>query len=39
VLQLTGSYHLLFIVAGSVYLVALLVVHVLVPRLEPAPLA
>jgi ACS family hexuronate transporter-like MFS transporter len=39
VLQLTGSYHLLFIVAGSVYLIALLVVHVLVPRLEPAPLA
>ena len=39
VLQLTGSYHLLFMVAGSAYLVALLVVHVLAPRLEPAPLA
>jgi len=39
VLELTGSYRLLFTVAGSAYLVALLVVHVLAPRLEPAPLA
>jgi ACS family hexuronate transporter-like MFS transporter len=39
VLELTGSYRLLFTVAGSTYLVALLVVHVLAPRLEPAPLA
>ena len=39
VLQLTGSYRLLFMVAGSTYLLALLVVHVLAPRLEPAPLA
>jgi ACS family hexuronate transporter-like MFS transporter len=39
VLELTGSYRLLFMVAGSAYLVALLIVHLLVPRLEPAPLA
>jgi ACS family hexuronate transporter-like MFS transporter len=39
VLELTGSYRLLFTVAGSAYLVALLVVHVLAPRLEPAPVA
>ncbi len=39
VLELTGSYRLLFTVAASAYLVALLVVHVLAPRLEAAPLA
>ena len=39
VLELTGSYRLLFMVAGSVYLLALLIVHLLVPRLEPARLA
>ena len=34
ILQLTGSYHILFIIAGSVYLLALLLVHLLSPRLE-----
>jgi len=37
-LHLTGSYHVLFIVAGSAYLAALLVVHSLAPRLKPVNL-
>jgi ACS family hexuronate transporter-like MFS transporter len=36
VLQWTGSYLPIFIIAGSVYLIALLVVHLLVPRFAPA---
>jgi ACS family hexuronate transporter-like MFS transporter len=36
VLTQTGSYTLLFITAGSAYLLSLLIIHVLVPRLEPA---
>lgn len=36
VLQFTGSYLPLFIIAGSVYLLALLIMHLLVPQLEPA---
>jgi ACS family hexuronate transporter-like MFS transporter len=35
-LQLTGSYLPVFIIAGSVYLVALGLVHLLAPRLQPA---
>ncbi|HEX7338298.1 MAG TPA: MFS transporter [Rhodanobacteraceae bacterium] len=35
-LQFTGSYLPIFIIAGSAYLAALLVVHLLVPRLQPA---
>jgi ACS family hexuronate transporter-like MFS transporter len=35
-LQFTGSYVPLFVMAGSAYLLALLVIHLLVPRLEPA---
>jgi ACS family hexuronate transporter-like MFS transporter len=35
-LQATGSYVPVFIMAGSAYLLALFVVHLLVPRLEPA---
>jgi ACS family hexuronate transporter-like MFS transporter len=35
-LQATGSYVTVFVMAGSVYLVALLIVHLLVPRLEQA---
>jgi ACS family hexuronate transporter-like MFS transporter len=35
-LEATGSYLPVFIMAGSAYLVALAVVHLLVPRLEPA---
>jgi ACS family hexuronate transporter-like MFS transporter len=35
-LQFTGSYHSVFIMAGSAYLVALAVMHALAPRLDPA---
>ena len=38
ILQRTGSYFLIFIIAGSAYLVALLLIHLLAPRLEPAKL-
>ena len=38
ILQATGSYHILFIIAGSVYLLALLVVQILSPKLEQAKL-
>jgi ACS family hexuronate transporter-like MFS transporter len=38
ILQATGSYVPVFIVAASAYLAALLVIHLLVPRLEPARL-
>jgi ACS family hexuronate transporter-like MFS transporter len=36
VLQFTGSYVPMFVIAGSAYLLALLVIQLLVPRLEPA---
>ena len=36
ILQYTGSYLPIFIIAGSAYLVALGIVHALAPRLEPA---
>jgi MFS transporter, ACS family, hexuronate transporter len=36
VLQRTGSYLPLFIIAGSAYLTALVIIHILNPRLEPA---
>jgi len=35
-LQFTGSYVPLFLMASSAYLLALLVIHLLVPKLEPA---
>src|SRR5437763_1308583 len=38
ILQWTGSYVPIFIIAGSTYLIALLFIHLLVPKLEPAPL-
>jgi MFS transporter, ACS family, hexuronate transporter len=38
ILERTGSYVPIFIIAGSAYLVALLVIHLLAPRLEPANL-
>jgi ACS family hexuronate transporter-like MFS transporter len=38
VLQATGSYVPVFLIAASAYLVALAIVHVLAPRLEPAAL-
>ena len=37
-LQWTGSYLWPFIIAGSAYLLALAVIHALVPRMEPADL-
>lgn len=36
VLDTTGSYMPMFVIAGMTYLVALLVIHLLVPRMEPA---
>jgi ACS family hexuronate transporter-like MFS transporter len=36
ILQRTGSYVPIFWVAGCTYLLALLVIHLLVPNLEPA---
>jgi len=35
-LQFTGSYHAVFVVAGCAYLVALGIFHALAPKLEPA---
>jgi ACS family hexuronate transporter-like MFS transporter len=35
ILQRTGSYVLIFLVAGSAYLVALAVIHVLAPKIGP----
>ena len=37
-LEWTGSYITLFIIAGSVYLIALVIFHLLVPKLQPAQL-
>jgi ACS family hexuronate transporter-like MFS transporter len=39
ILSHTGSYTPLFIAAGSAYLLSLLIIHLLVPRLEPAKIA
>jgi ACS family hexuronate transporter-like MFS transporter len=36
ILQVTGSYRALFVLAASAYLVALAVIHALTPRLAPA---
>jgi ACS family hexuronate transporter-like MFS transporter len=36
ILQATGSYVPIFIIAASAYLLALLIIHLLAPRLEPA---
>jgi ACS family hexuronate transporter-like MFS transporter len=38
ILQYTGSYLPIFIIAGIAYIIALAVVHLLVPRLEPVDL-
>jgi ACS family hexuronate transporter-like MFS transporter len=38
ILEKTGNYLPVFIIAGSAYLIALLVIHLLAPRLEPANL-
>ena len=36
ILQYSGSYLPIFVIAGSAYLVALGIIHLLAPRLEPA---
>jgi Sugar phosphate permease len=36
ILQYTGSYFPIFIMASSAYLIALVIIHLLVPNLEPA---
>ncbi len=36
ILQTTGSYVPIFIIAGSAYLIALLIIQIIVPRLDPA---
>jgi MFS transporter, ACS family, aldohexuronate transporter len=38
ILQSTGSYVPIFIIAGSAYLVALAIINLLAPKLEPVPL-
>ena len=38
ILQYTGSYFSIFVIAGSAYLLALLFIHLLAPQLEPARL-
>ena len=38
ILQATGSYVPVFLIAAFAYLVALAIIHLLVPRLEPAQL-
>ncbi len=39
ILELSGSYVAVFVLAGSAYLIALLVIHLLLPRMEPVVLA
>jgi ACS family hexuronate transporter-like MFS transporter len=39
VLETVGSYAPVFVWAGSAYLVALAIIHLLVPRLEVKPAA
>jgi ACS family hexuronate transporter-like MFS transporter len=38
-LQWTGSYMIPFLMAGSAYLIALFLIHILTPELEPARIA
>ena len=38
ILQSTGSYVPIFIIAGSTYLIALAIIHLLAPKLEPVAL-
>ncbi len=38
ILEITGSYLSLFIMAGSMYLIALGIIHLLAPRLDPVQL-
>jgi len=38
IIKLTGNYVIIFAAAGSAYLAALLLIHLLVPRIEPVEL-
>jgi ACS family hexuronate transporter-like MFS transporter len=38
ILEASGSYVPVFLIAASTYLLALLVIHLLLPKLEPAPI-
>jgi MFS transporter, ACS family, aldohexuronate transporter len=38
-LQWTGSYMIPFVLAGGAYWIAVAVIHLLAPRLEPAKIA
>ena len=38
ILQITGSYMILFIISGSVYLLALLIFQILAPKMQGAQL-
>jgi ACS family hexuronate transporter-like MFS transporter len=38
ILENVGSYTPIFLTFGSIYLIALLIIHLILPRLEPAPL-
>ena len=38
ILQATGSYWSLFLIAGCAYIVSLVIVHLLLPRIEPVKL-
>jgi ACS family hexuronate transporter-like MFS transporter len=38
ILQWTGSYVTIFFIPATAYLLALLIIHLLAPRLEPAKL-
>ena len=35
ILEFTGSYFLIFMMASMAYLIALLIIHLLVPRYQP----
>jgi ACS family hexuronate transporter-like MFS transporter len=39
ILQTTGSYVPIFIIAGTTYLIALLIIHLIVPKLEAAKIS
>jgi ACS family hexuronate transporter-like MFS transporter len=39
ILEWTGEYRILFIIAASVYLVNLLIIHLINPRLKPMEFA
>ena len=38
ILEATGTYVVVFLIASSAYLAALAVIHLLLPKLEPAPI-